>query len=180
MRLFLALDAEQEIKNYLMSVQRQFSSEYAKLSFVHSFHTTLRFFANIQEEELEKIKECLRQLEFEQFSYTAKGIGYFKRFDKISTIWCGLEPKEKITELKEKIDNSLKEIGLTPENRFHPHITIARVKKNIDDKALLENIKVLEKKEIKSNCNSVVLYKSHLTPQGPIYSVVERFRAKHL
>ena len=62
-----------------------------------------------------------------------------------------------------------------PDKRsFSPHLTIARVRRNADVQSVKEIGETLSKFKVGSlgTCiiNHIVLYKSELTPQGPIYS----------
>lgn len=170
MRLFIALDVNSEVEQYLNNINRQLDKGYAKLKPVAGYHITLKFLGNT---EPEKVKQALANISFTPFELITKGLGHFGK----RVIWAGVEPKEPVIELQREIDKELFKIGFEREKKFHPHITIARVKKLFNSKRLMATLKDIKKEEIPLKISSIVLYQSQLTPQGPIYSVVKRFKA---
>ncbi len=57
---------------------------------------------------------------------------------------------------------------------FKPHVTIARIKKIKDKKALTEALDGFKNHQIKTNFD-VFLYSSTLTPSGPIYKKIYKY-----
>lgn len=173
MRLFVALDTDKKVKEYLNFLQREIDIADVKLKYATGFHLTLKFLGDVS--DFEPVTRALREIEFSEFDLKTKGIGYFGK--GIRVIWAGVEPEEPVKELNRKIDEKLTPLGFAKDERFHPHVTIARVKNIKNRNALIEKFKAIEKKEIRFRVNSFILYKSTLTSQGPIYSVVEKYRA---
>lgn len=167
MRLFIALDFN-EFKDYFINIQDQIDKELAKVNFTSSFHLTLKFLGGVTEDKAPIIKENIKKIKFEPFSIYLDKIGFFPTENYIRVVWLGLKPLDKINELQQKIDNSL--ISIFPKDKkFHPHITLCRIKFIKDKPKFIENLKNIEIEEKKIDINKFKLIKSTLTPKGPVY-----------
>lgn len=72
-----------------------------------------------------------------------------------------------MSELKQQIDKALPDFK--DDHEFHPHLTIARVKFIKNKQELIQNLKQIKIKPKTFKINNFKLYKSTLTPQGPVY-----------
>jgi RNA 2',3'-cyclic 3'-phosphodiesterase len=176
MRLFIALDVNENLKKYLFDIQNKLFIDNVDIRLSLGFHLTLKFLGEKNNIQTENIIQKLSDVKYNKFTIFTKGIGFFKKNNKIKIIWCGIEPKKEIIELKKLIDEKLSKPIIKDDKAFFPHITLARVKKIINQDKFIENIKKIEKKELLCLIDSFVLYKSTLTPHGPIYNVIERFK----
>lgn len=179
MRLFIAIEVPEEIHGYFLELQKKVNTSLAKITLAKSFHLTLKFLGEVDENKKDKTIELLREVKFEPFSAELNNVGVFPNENYIRIVWVGLEPKDKITELQQKIDNILVDL-FAKDKRFHPHITLGRVKFVKDKKEfinLLKEIKV-EKKSFEASVFKLI--KSTLTPEGPVYEVLELFKSKPL
>lgn len=178
MRLFIAFDISQEAKEELEKLQddiKKSSENDAKLSLVKDFHLTLKFLGEVDGDKVEEIKDRLNHVKSGRFTAELDGMGVFPSEDHIRVAWMGIGPKEKITLLQQQIEESLK--GMFPKDeRFHPHLTLARVKFVKDKKAFIESIKRLKPEKISFEVNSFSLIKSTLTKEGPVYEVLGEFK----
>ena len=61
MRLFIALDTNNEIKGHLITVQKQIGNDLAKVNWVseNQMHLTLKFLGEVEENKVELIKNKL-------------------------------------------------------------------------------------------------------------------------
>jgi len=179
MRLFIAFDISEEAKKELEMLQsniKKSSENNAKLSFVKEFHLTMKFLGDVNENKVEEIKERLQKVRFDKFTAVFDDAGIFPSESYIRVVWIGLSPEDKITLLQQKIEESLK--GMFPkDNRFLPHLTLARVKFVKDKKAFIESIKKLKPEKISFEVNSFKLIQSTLTKEKPIYEVLGEFKA---
>jgi 2'-5' RNA ligase len=81
--------------------------------------------------------------------------------------------RERLIELQKAIDENLVPLGFAREKRFHPHLTLARVKSQKGKAGLKAFIsKNQERLFGKLKVGSVKLKKSVLSPKGPIYSTI--------
>lgn len=179
MRLFVAFDVPKKVKDYFLQLQKQLATDAARLVAPSDFHLTLKFLGEVPENKVEKIKEILSKIKFNSFAAKLDGTGVFPSEQRINVFWVGIEPKDEIIRIQNAVDAALKNI-FPPDARFHPHITLARVKFVKDKpafKQLLAKIKV-EPKEFK--IESFKLIKSILTKQGAVYEDVAEFSPQPL
>jgi len=173
MRLFIAVPLNDEIKEHLRALQAKIA--YAKVTLVRDFHLTLKFLGEVAESRLDDIKLALGHVNIRPFVLSLSDIGFFPSQKKARVIWVGNEPKENITELQKKIDDSMLSIGFKREKRFHPHITLARVKYIADRERFCESTGEIKAEKITCPVSSFDLIKSTLTPSGPEYKVIKTF-----
>ena len=158
MRLFLGIRAKtdfyENIKDDFCSLLK---GRWVKKE---NLHTTLYFFGEVNDANL--IKEKIKTVTFPKQKVILEGLGYF-----------GYPPKVLFINLK---NNIYKDSYLQLENlfgktskRFHPHITLLRIKKVVD-KSFKEKIKEYKNKELGYLEKEVILFKSQLTKNGPIYT----------
>jgi len=174
MRLFVALDFD-ELKDYFIGLQEQLPKD-AKLTLTKTYHLTLKFLGEIPENNIEKVKEQLKKIEFEKFSVNLENIGVFPNENYMRVAWIGINPKEKVIELQKSIEDSLIEFNFKKDFKFHPHITLARVKFVKNKPNFVDSLKKIKvDKNKKLMVKNFKLIKSALTPEGPVYEDLEIF-----
>ncbi|MBI4452847.1 RNA 2',3'-cyclic phosphodiesterase [Candidatus Woesearchaeota archaeon] len=176
MRLFIAIDFN-ELKSYFIELQKLLPNN-ARLSLVRSFHLTLKFLGEVQPNKADEIIRILNGIEFEKFGAFTDSIGIFPTENYIRVVWVGLKPEEKILELQQKVDESLKNM-FKKEKDFQPHITLARVKRPEDKKSFVKEINKINVENKKIEIKDFRLVKSTLSPKGPVYEDLEVFN-QHL
>jgi 2'-5' RNA ligase len=176
MRLFTAIDFNTH-HDYLAELQGLFQPT-VKASFPRSFHLTLKFLGEVPETKLDSIKSALRMAEFPPFTLSLASLGAFPGPKSPRVIWIGVKPAEQVISLQKKIEGKLADF-FPVDSRFHPHITLARVK-FIKDRDALKTVlaQVVEPKGI--DVQDFELIKSVLTPRGPLYETIDRIPAKGL
>ena len=176
MRAFISLDLENiGVKKEIEKIHYELGRIKAKIKLVETsnLHFTLKFFPHIEFEDINKIIRILNNLQLEEIEIKYNDIGVFPNYNKISIIWIGIdqESANQILNIYNLINNKLKEIDIHKDQKFLPHLTIARVKKCEDNEYIQ---KIIEKyKNIifgQENINKIKFKKSILTPNGPIYS----------
>ncbi len=134
-----------------------------------NLHITLKFFGETDKKTAieDKMKEI--EEEFSSFSVSLKKIGAFPSSKKAKILWVGIEEgRDKLIGLFSTIENKVSDLGFEKEQRkFTPHITFARVKKG---KYSLPD--PIEFSFDSFPVNEVALFKSTLTPKGPIYKIL--------
>ena len=169
MRLFIALDLE-PYESYFSNLQSHLDKNSANLKLTESYHLTLKFLGDVMPQYVENYKKLLSEIKFKPFDITFSKIAYFSP-KHIHVIFASLKDNRKLMTLQAQIDNSLRKY-FPKEERFHPHVTLARVKQVYDKETLLKNIKTIpiESKTIKINHFKLIL--STLTSEGPIYETI--------
>jgi 2'-5' RNA ligase len=172
MRLFIALELPVELQNYIFFLQKNLYSE--GLRIVNSTHLTLKFLGEFDESMLPTLVQKLDNINFRPFALSTTEIGVFPNSTYIRVIWLGIQDNRKLTDLHLSIENALG--AFKKDFEFHPHITLARVSFVKDKERLLQSISLIKTQPMSFNIDKFVLFKSVLSPSGPIYSPIKEFK----
>ncbi len=166
MRAFLAVEPSGEAREALLLEVRSLSSQGRWLRPVgeDQLHLTLRFFADIPEGSSDEIREALSSAGLRAFTTRLAGIGAFPDWRRPRVIWQDLSPEGWDT-LHRGVDDALAGIGLGRDERFSPHITLARVKMP-GAPADVEAVRRIPLAGTGFPVEELLFKKSVLTPQG--------------
>ena len=174
-RLFVAIDLPDEIREQFRDVQDSLRSSRARLSLVdqESMHITVKFIGEVSGSYLSQITDILQNIEGSPFSMDVGLIGTNSQ-KAPRVVWAEADDPGSCRVLAEKSDSALVSLGFEPEKRkFRAHITIARVRQF--HQSLFEALA-----DVTSSCsgtipvNEFILKKSELTRDGPIYTNILR------
>jgi len=174
MRLFIAIDFN-ELKDYFIELENKIDKSLAKLKEISTFHLTLKFLGEINDDKVELIKEKLKEIKFYSFSLSLDKIGVFPSENYIRVIWVGVTPTNQVIELQQKVEDSLKEFNFKKDFKFHPHVTLARVKFVKDKEKFIKNLRDIKVGDKGVEVRDFRLVKSTLKPEGPVYEDVAVF-----
>lgn len=169
MRAFIATEFN-DLRDFFVDLQNQLKGN-AKVTFTKTFHLTYKFLGEVPDSNVDKIKSAL-QVKFTPFKVSLDHLGVFPSENYIKVVWVGFDDNNKINELQKSIDNSL---DFPKDKRFHPHITLGRVKFVEDKKAFIENMKKIHVEKKEFEIKNFKLIKSTLTPEGPVYEALAVF-----
>ncbi|HIJ91025.1 MAG: RNA 2',3'-cyclic phosphodiesterase [Desulfobulbaceae bacterium] len=125
-RLFVAIDLPPDIVARLQELC--YGVPGAKWVQPEQMHLTLRFIGEVDGGVFREIKEGLADIQSLTFSLQVKGLGFFPPRKTPRVLWAGIAPVEEVCGLRNRIENVLVGMGLTPEGRkYSPHITLARL-----------------------------------------------------
>ena len=172
MRIFIAIELPDRIKEKLKNVQKEFSRE-DDINFVKDYHLTLKFLGEISSTKLKRVRERLKTIIIKPFDLHLSKLGVFPDMKFIQVFWIGAEPENKIKKLQERIDSKLIDIFKRDKN-FKGHITLGRVKKLNDRDKFLDKIKQIQING-KFNVKNFYLIQSELTSSGPVYTILEKY-----
>lgn len=136
-------------------------------------HITLQFFKDIDQEEINEIKQVLHHTELQPFTAEIKGLSAFPSEDYIKVIWAGVEAEE-MHKLKTQV--SQHEVGAEEKEDFRPHITLHRVDSiSPEEKEDLHKAFKKYRDEVitEITVEKVKLFESHVEEEGPSYEVLD-------
>ncbi len=182
MRLFVAVDLSEEIRDSISKLSKTFAVKGIKTVEKENLHLTLKFLGEVQDSKKDRIISALDEIEYKKFRINLKGVGYFPGGSKLRVIWVGVHSGAKQLEtLANLVEDKMVELKFKKERRFVPHTTIARVKR-IDNNTrnhILKQLAEFQGKEFgEMEVDHFSLKKSTLTPSGPIYEDLKIFELK--
>ncbi len=175
MRLFVAIELPDNIKDYLYELQNSLkNSQLAKVNWVakKNLHLTLKFLGDADEDSANKIKEKFKDIKYSKFKAKLSTLGFYPSNIVIKVIRIIVEPEDKFIELQKIIDSETLAKG---DLKFGSHITLGRVKFIRNKKDFKEKYGIVKVEPLNFNVNSFTLFNSTLTKDGPIYEVLERY-----
>jgi RNA 2',3'-cyclic 3'-phosphodiesterase len=172
-RLFAAIRPPAAIRAILLGAMGGISG--ARWQSDDQLHLTLRFIGEVDRHRAGDIHAALGGIHHAPFEISLSGIGAFERRGQAETVWAGVAPQEPLKLLHNKIDAALSRVGVPPDERAYlPHVTMARLKRESGPVGnLLEQSGGLASPPFP--VNDFALFESALTPDGAVYSIVERY-----
>ena len=161
MRLFIAIQLEQNIKNALTDAQKELRRRgfHGRYTDMENMHLTLAFIGEFSDPDL--VAETMGQVRFEPFDLTLGGfIGNFG-----SLLWAGIEKAPPLEKCVKQLRHALAE-GKIPFDRksFDPHITLLR---NAESKRGFADIGITEES---MTVRRIFLMRSELGKHGAVYT----------
>ena len=172
-RLFVAIRPPRPIRELLLGAMGGIRG--ARWQSEDQIHLTLRFIGEVDRHLAGDVHAALGAIHHPGFAIAIKGLGTFDRRGQPETVWAGVAPHAPLLTLHKKVDQALARVGVAPDQRAYlPHITLARLKRGSGSvKGLLEQSGGLSSPSFA--VDSFALFESRLTPDGAVYSVVERY-----
>ncbi|MGI6551749.1 MAG: RNA 2',3'-cyclic phosphodiesterase [Bacillota bacterium] len=131
MRLFIAVELAEEMKDYLSRIQQAWQEGCSRANFSRreNLHLTIKFLGETRVEELPSIQAAMEEAAraTAPFSLRLGEPGFFSRQQK-KILWVGLQGDlQDLRKLFHRLEVHLAEKGFPKEKRaFSPHITLAR------------------------------------------------------
>ncbi len=174
-RTFIAVDIDSdEIISKLVEIQRRIAASGALMKLVEpeNIHITLYFLGEVPEERITLIRNIVENCSenINEFEIHITRLGAFPKPTKPRVIWAGISTGgEILTQIANCLRDKLPRHGFRREDKeFHPHITLARVKRH--NSRLVHEIKNLSMVDIgRFLVKTIKIKKSTLTSRGPIY-----------
>ena len=173
-RLFIAIPIEENIKSLL--IENTKLPKFYRITKRENLHITILFLGDTDENQIPQINSILQKATQKEkaFNLSIDSFGQFpeKGLPRIIFV-TGSEGCQKLINFANLIRDDLKTIGFYDDKDFKYHITVGRLdeKEKISGYVSISNLKI----NANINVNKVILYKSDLTQQGPIYTKLSTF-----
>lgn len=179
MRVYIAIDFENQVKDYFDKITCSIKKHFTNGSFTtrNNFHLTIRFIGEVDQVQIDKIKEVLDKvvLKVTPFELLVGNLGIFTK-KKTNILWIGLEETPMLSHLHKELSTLLKEEKIRFYDKvFMPHITLGRRVEFISDSIDLNNlidferisipvraITLMASKEEDGKLNGVPIYEAKL------------------
>ncbi len=184
-RAFIAFDLPEDAKRIAGQVgddlRRRLGDSAVKWVKPGNLHLTLRFLGNIGEADVERLRALLRDFDgsFAPVDAVWTSLGAFPSPRRAQVIWLAVdEPAGRaLADLAGKLESALRHEGFGKADKpFRAHVTLGRVRrgKRIDWEHASAGLTIPGGT---FSMNAITLFKSVLTPEGPIYIPLEVARA---
>jgi 2'-5' RNA ligase len=192
MRLFVALDLEEEIRNRIQNFVNEMHELAPDARWVNpeSLHVTLKFIGEKPNSMVKQIEDTLTSIKGAPIELRFWKTGFFPTPRSARIFWVGIAAGAVLEKLANNVENSLAEIGIPKEKRaFSPHLTLARARGDsgaprwrAGDKAnrtfasLQQKLAELPPPDFGTMAaREFFLYRSQLSPKGSRYTKIARF-----
>ena len=178
MRTFIAIELEEEVKDYLADMQTETQKLCKKGNYTpkENFHLTLHFLGEVEEDDLDYLQQAIYETARRNrpFTFTIDKIGFFPRGNK-GIMWAGIERNNHLQRLFSTLEKSLEQQGFARERKgLSPHITLGR---EVEPHRSFVDVKKSTKMEpMKVSVRSISLMES--VRKGPKLVYVPLFRQK--
>lgn len=175
-RGFIAVEIP--ITEAILAILKDLSLSEANIKLVkpENIHITLKFLGQTSIDQIENIEYIMKQTISDIQPHTIRlvGTGVFPNEQYIKVIWIGIKQGGQLADIVSSLNDQLSTLGFKYEKRtFSPHITLGRMK-NEKGKEQVLSIKEKYKETMfaEINVENILLKKSTLTPNGPIYETI--------
>jgi len=192
MRLFVALDIDQEIRVRLAGFMSDLRGLAPAVRWVQpeSLHVTLKFIGERPDASVKDIENALSGISTKAFQLSFRSAGFFPNERSARVFWIGIQADASLAELAAQVERSLVPLGIEPEKRaFSPHLTLARAgngsgapgrqkgdRPNRRFSALQTKLSAIPSPYFGTmNAAEFFLYRSQLSSHGAQYTKIARF-----
>jgi 2'-5' RNA ligase len=182
MRIFIGMKLDSEAIEKINTALKPFKKIATPIKWVkpENWHFTIKFIGEVDGEKENQIKDILKKIRFniQPFEIVISGFGKFGRGNELNIFWAGIEENEILKKIFNQIENALEKIEIRREIReFKPHITLGRNRKPFNFKSLFS---ILEKDTSRPITHFIStgfqIFQSVLTPEGPVYNILEEIK----
>jgi 2'-5' RNA ligase len=189
LRLFIALPTPEPVKAQIVEIQSRLKQSGGDVRWepVGKLHATLKFLGatdagGLPRKALGVLPEIVSYLEGvaraqSPLKVRYMGVGCFPNRRSPRVIWVGMEDAGgNLAALHEAVETALVPLGFKPEERkFHPHVTLGRVKKEGNTRGLLRVMESITFESQPVVIHNLMLMKSDLKPDGSVYTTLNTF-----
>src|SRR5947207_1024767 len=179
-RVFIAIelpfDVRKRLSDHIHGLRKALPDVHASWSREENLHLTLKFLGNTLVARMEALSQAAQRaaVRFQPFDLIVGRCGAFPP----RVLWIGIDdPTGHLAGLHRTLEDECAKAGFVREERpFHPHLTIARLRKPQGSRQLAElhgemgftnqQVRVLE----------MVLFRSELLSEGSRHTAISRYR----
>jgi 2'-5' RNA ligase len=187
MRCFVAIDIDEDIRRQIGQLQKKLQKNLSvgesEIKWVDPelIHLTLKFIGDVPDRDINELCAIVSDVAAAHnvFSVDVNGLGYFGSPPRVA--WVGIESPPELIDLQKELDERLSMTGLAPEDNkaFHGHLTLCRSKNYKAGRKLQHLLDDYGPVELGiQTVDTVCVYTSELTKQGPVYTVVSSNKLK--
>lgn len=179
-RLFCALELPANVRTHIVSHARRLQEKfpYATASWTReeNLHLTVKFIGEVEASRAPSLSNAVTRAasSVESFVVLFDHPGAFPK----RVLWIGVEdPSGNLSKLQQQLEIECERDGFPREERaYHPHLTLARLRKPQGTQTLITAHKELPFAAVVVMVSELVVIRSELSSKGSTYTVVSRHR----
>ena len=181
-RVFCAIalprDLHERLTTHINCIRNAVPDARASWSRADNIHLTLKFLGDISPLQVEKFSEAAsRSVEdFGPFKIVLEHTGVFPPHGSPRVLWIGVNDLEgKLGELHARLEDAAARSGFQKEARpFHPHLTLARLRKPQHARTLAAAHKAMEFEPAEIAVSELLVIRSELSTTGSHYTTISQ------
>jgi RNA 2',3'-cyclic 3'-phosphodiesterase len=181
LRAFIAIELPKQLQDALEKqttrLRQSLGDDLVRWIPTQNMHLTLKFLGNIAASHVEFLKQLVTQTadSHSQFDLQISGIGSFPNSKRARILWAGIYAPAELPSLQKNLEAGTTRLGYEKEERpFSPHLTLGRVRQNIDQAGQQKIRTILDTIQLgnigSARVDSIHLYKSELQTSGSVYT----------
>ncbi|MBD0370557.1 MAG: RNA 2',3'-cyclic phosphodiesterase [Pyrinomonadaceae bacterium] len=186
LRLFCAVELPQGVRaqaaRYIAWLREAAPDVRASWDREDKLHLTLKFFGDTEEDRVAQLSDALSSAAstVNSFKLLLRGTGAFPPSGLARVLWLGVtDSSGRLDTLNRRIEDECAPLGFARERkRFHPHLTIARLRSPEGARKIASQHKSMEFESDAFTVAEIVLIKSDLGPQGSRYTKIGQYRLR--
>jgi 2'-5' RNA ligase len=143
-------------------------------------HLTLKFLGDIPPGSVQNLSDAASQAVagLAPFTIRLEQTGAFPSHGSARVLWIGVNDLEgRLGKLQTRLEDEAERLGFQKDVRaFHPHITLARLRKPEHARTLTAAHKTIEFEPVEFNVAELLVIRSELSSEGSKYSTISRHR----
>ena len=183
-RVFCAIDFPQVIREEVMAhslrLRRAVPDSQASWSRLDNIHLTIKFLGETPQSRVELLSRAAANATEGHGSFPIRvgGSGVFPTRGDPKVLWIGIEDlKGRLAELYMRLEDECAKAGFKEDARpFHPHLTVARLRKPRHARTLASAHKGMEFEPVEITVSELLVIRSKLSSEGSRYTVISRHR----
>jgi 2'-5' RNA ligase len=181
-RIFCAValprDLCERLITHMNRVREAVPDAHASWSRADNVHLTLKFLGEISLLQVERISEAASRSvkDFAPFQIVLEQTGVFPKHSQPRVLWIGINDLEgKLGELHARLEAESSKAGFPKESRpFHPHLTLARLRKPQHARTLASAYTAMEFEPAEIAVSELLVIRSELSSAGSKYTTISR------
>lgn len=181
--MFIAIDIDETIQSALADLQdnirKESHLEKDEATWVkpNLMHLTIKFLGDIRDEQAPQVCKIAEEIAARHKTFTVEiaNVGTFGKPAKV--LWVGIgENSRELMTLQQDMEDAFAQAGWPKETReFAGHLTLCRIKSFKAAKKLPPAAAHYANVPLGSqNIDAICVYKSQLTPDGPVYTLLQK------
>ena len=185
MRLFIAVELNEEVRNVLVSICKQLRPRVSDVRWTspEQLHLTIKFLGEVEESRISELTNAIDSAaqNARPFDFRLDGAGCFPSHGPARIVWAGLhEATGRLFKLVSEVEAAMEAPGFPRESReFSPHVTIGRVKEDRSAGRIRSMVESQAVPPASQSVNRLTLMSSKLSPNGSIYSTIHQSPLAH-